>query len=152
MIDLASCFTYAYSLGTQADFFQAVNTAEEVSTNTIDLGVVGIRIGGVKPPWIIGRVGVAMDVSTTIEIKLITSTAAALNAGVKAVKAWHFTAAQMAANTLVINEPLGHFDYQRYLGLEFSCQGTGDATTFCAYLSEGPEPAVTDIALTEATP
>jgi len=151
MIDIKNCFTYAYSAGTIADYYQNISGAEEVSTNAIDLDVVGIKIaGGSKPPWVVMFVGTAADACVTMEIKLITSTAAALNAGVKVIKYWRFTQAQLAANTLIINEPLGHFDYQRYMGFEFTPFTNDNSLTVCAFLAGGPEPAITDIAITEA--
>lgn len=153
MIDINNCFTYAYSAGTYADFYQTINTTEEVSTNAIDLDVVGIRIaGGSRPPWIIVKIGTVIAGSsvTGMEIKLITATAAALNAGVKAVKSWNFVVGTLLAKALVVNEPLGHFDYQRYLGMEFSPVGGTGSGTICAYLAGGPESAVTDLANTEA--
>jgi len=151
MIDINTCFTYAYSAGTYADFYQNVSGAEEVSTNVIDLDVAGIKIaGGSKPPWYIMKVGTAADACVTMEIKLITATAAALNAGVKVIKYHRFTQGQLAAGALIINEPLGHFDYQQYLGLEFTPFTNDNSLTVCSYLAAGPESAVTDIAITEA--
>ena len=150
-IDINNCFTYAYSAGTYADFFQNISGAEEVSTNVINLDAAGIRIaGGSKPPWYIVRVGAAADACVSMEIKLITATAADLTTGVKVVKMHRFLQAQLAAGALIINEPLGHFDYQQYLGMEFTPFTNDNSLTVCAYLSDGPETAVTDIDLVEA--
>lgn len=150
MIDIKTCFTYAYSAGTYADFYQTV-TAEAKSTNVIDLTVAGIKIaGGARPPWLIVKVGTAAASCVSLEIKLLTATAANLTTGAKEVKLFRFLLAQMTAGALLINEPLGHFDYQRYLGLEFTPFTNLTAGTFLAYLQDGPESAVTDIDMVEA--
>ena len=152
-IDINNCFTYAYSAGTQDDFFQAV-TAQAWSTNAIDLDAAGIRIaGGSKPPWYIVKVGTALATCVSMEIRLVTGTALTsgdISAGAKEVKIHRFLRATMAAGALLINEPLGHFDYQRYLQVEFKPFTSATGGTFLAYLSDGPETAVTDIDLVEA--
>ena len=150
MIDKRMCFTYAYSAGTYADFYQDISGAEEVSTNAIDFDVAGIKIGGMRPPWWIVKVGTAADACVSMEIKLITATAAALNAGVKVVKMHRFLQAQLTAGALIVNEPMGHFDYQQYLGLELTPFTNDNSLTICSYLADGPESGVTDIDLVEA--
>ena len=150
MIDINNCFTYAYSAGTNADFYQTVTGAEEVSTNVIHLDVAGIKIGGVRPPWWILKVGTAFATCVSMEFKLITATAADLTTGVKVVKSHRFLAAELTAGALVVNEPMGHFDYQDYLGLEITPFTEATTGTICSYLARGPESAVTDIDLVEA--
>ncbi|MHC4542480.1 MAG: hypothetical protein ACYS74_22290 [Planctomycetota bacterium] len=132
--DKKLCFTYAYSAGTNADWFQDISGAEEVSTNAIDLDVAGIKIaGGSKPPWLIMVVGTAADACVTMEIKFISSTAAALNAGVKVLQYFRFTQAQLAANALIVNQPLGHWDYQQYIGWEFTPFTNDNSLTVCSF-------------------
>ncbi len=150
MLDINTCFTYASSAGTAADFFQDITGAEEVSTNVIDLDVAGIRIAGGSPPWLILRVGTAANNCVSMEIKLITATASDLTTGQKQVKLFRFLQAQMTAGALLINEPLGHFDYQQYLGLEFTPFTNDNALTVASWLDTGPQPAVSDIDLVEA--
>jgi len=150
MIDINLCFTYAYSAGTYADFFQTVTGAEEVSTNAINLDAAGIRIGGSKPPWWILRVGTVFATCVSMEFKLITATAADLTTGVKVVKYKRFVLANLTAGALLVNEPLGHFDYQQFLGLEITPFTQATTGTIVSYLSNGPETAVTDIDVEEA--
>ena len=151
MINKNLCFTYAYSAGTYADYFQTVTGAEEVSTNAINLDAAGIRIGGSKPPWWILRVGAAFATCVSMEFKLITATAADLTTGVKVVKSHRFVLAEIdAGGELVINEPLGHFDYQQFLGLEITPFTEATTGTIVSYLANGPETAVTDIDIEEA--
>jgi hypothetical protein len=145
MIDANNCFTYAYSAGTYADFFQAITT-DSASENYIDLDVAGIKIsGGAKPLWICGRVGTVFATLTSLEILLQTDSDSGFGTTLKEVKMWHFLTATLAAGALVINEPLGHFDYQRYMRLYFNSVGSTGTGSIAVWLAAGPEPAVTDI-------
>lgn len=150
MIDINTCFTYAKSAGTAADFYQDISGAEEVSTNKIDLDAAGIKIAGVNPPILIMRVGTAADNCVSMEIKLVTATASDLTTGQKVVKSFRFLRAEMTAGALIINEALGHFDYQQYLGFLFTPFTNDNALTVASWLDTGPQPAVTDIDLVEA--
>ena len=152
MIDLRNSFTYAYSAGTYADHFAAF-TAGMISTNDIDLDVAGIQIAGAaKPPWLIVKVGTVFAGNTGgAQIKLITDSVDPVFDAATAsdVLVFRFTMAQMAAGALLVNCALPHYDYKRYLSLEFE-PFTADASggTLCGYLSDGPEPAVTVIGQT----
>jgi len=150
MFDINTCFTYAYSAGTYADFFQDISSTEEVSTNVIDLDVAGIKIAGSNPPWLLVKVGTAADACTSMEIKLITATASNLTTGKKHVGYWRFLQAQMTAGAVLVNQPMGHFDYQRYLGWEFKPFTNDNSLTVLCALTTGPEPAPTDINIVEA--
>jgi len=148
MIDIKNCFTYAYSLNTSADYYASC-TIGALLTNDIDLDVAGIQIaGGSKPPWLIVKVGPADFASNTggANIKLITDSADPVFDAATAtdVLCYRFALAVMVANALLINQPLPHFDYKRYLSIEFEPH-TADATAgqLCAYLADGPEPAIT---------
>jgi len=146
MIDIRNSFTYAYSAGTYADQFQAF-TAGMISMNEIDLDVAGIQLAGSsKPPYFIVRVGTVFAGNTGgAQIKLVTHTATiAFDGSGHDILCYRFAMAVMAAGALLINQALPHFDYERYLRMEFE-PFTADASggTLCAYLSDGPEPAVT---------
>jgi len=147
MIDIRNCFTYAYSLDTGEDFFQTF-TAGAVSTNEIDLDVAGIQIaGGGKPPWLIVKVGPLDFVTNSggAQIKLVTHTATiTFDGSGHDILCYRFALTVMAANALLVNQALPHFDYERWLRIEFEPFGA-DATVgkIGAWLSDGPEPAVT---------
>jgi hypothetical protein len=150
MIDVNNCFTYAYSAGTFADFHEAVTVAA-ISTNVIDLDNAGTKIaGGSKPPWLVVWVITAFASCVSMGIKLISdSVVPVLDASTaKDVATYRILLASLTANTLIINQPLGVFDYQRYLALEYEPYTNATAGTLCAYLSAGPETAVTDIGQT----
>ncbi len=155
MIDIATCFTYAYSNGTYTDFFQTVGNSSEASTNPIDWDVNGIKIAGSKPPWLIVKIGATpFDVLTSIEIAIESDSVEDFNTNSTKKTIWHKNvplAACDAAGDLLVNDPLGHYDYQRYLRLYFNILGSGDQATIAAWLADGPEPAVTDFDLIEAT-
>jgi hypothetical protein len=150
MLDINTCFTYAYSAGTSADFYQDISGAEEKSTNEINLDVAGIKIGGANPPWWILRVGTAADACVTMEIKLLSATASGGETGQKVILMYRFTQAQMTAGALLINAPLPHFDYQQWLSLEFTPFTNDNSLTVASWLDTGPQPGVTDIGSTQA--
>lgn len=150
MLDINTCFTYAYSAGTAADFYQDVSGGEEKSTNEIDLDVAGIKIAGANPPYLICRVGTAADNCVSMEIKLLTATATGGETGQKVVQSFRFLQAAMTAGALIINQPLPHFDYQQWLSLEFTPFTSDNSLTVCAWLDTGPQPAVTDVAMVQA--
>ena len=151
MIDLKTCFTYAYSAGTFADFAYTP-TAAALFTNSINLDAAGIRIAGSKPPWLIVRTIAAFATVVTAEISLITdSVLPVLNAATATnVLIFRFTAAQMAANTLLINIPLPHFKYKKWLAMEWKPFTSASAGSLLAYLAAGPEPAIDPPTLTIA--
>ena len=144
MIDIATCFTYAYSAGTFADFTQAI-TADAASTNILDFDAANIAIaGGSKPPWLVVRVVTAEDgtLGTSLEIALETDTAAGFATAKKQHRIWNIPAARcQTAGNILINEPLGHWNFQRYMRLYFNAVTTAAALTIIAFLASGPEPA-----------
>lgn len=145
---IENMFTYDYSAGTYADYFQTVgDSGDEASTNIIDLGVAGIKIaGGKKSPWLIVRVGTAFATLTSLEILLETDSDSGFATNKKQILTWHFLAATMSVGAMLINQPLPNFDYQRYLRLYFNVVGSSaSAGTLFAGISDGPEEAVTDI-------
>jgi len=144
MIDLGLCFTYTYSAGTFADYHEAVTVAA-LSANYIDLDAAGIRpVGGSKPPWLVVWSITVFATMVSMGIKLITDSVIPALDAVTAddVMVTRFAAAVMAANTLLINQPLPAFKYKQYLALEYEpyTNGTG---SILAYLSTGPETAIT---------
>jgi hypothetical protein len=156
MIDIKNCFTYTYSAGTVADFYQTV-TAAAASTNVIDLwgitalatGETGIRITGKNGPYLIVRMGAAAVTTVSMEIRLVSSTSTTMT-GATVVGLWRFTLAQMALGALLINQQLPIGKYYRYLGLYFSPFTSLTAGTVLAYLSSDPEPAELMHDMTEA--
>lgn len=152
MLDINTCFTYAYSDGSSGDFYQNIDGAEEVSENTLDLDVAGIKIAGVNPPWWIVKVGTAANNCTSQDIKLVTATNENLTSGQKVIASVRLLRGKLSAGALVINQPLPHFKYQKFLGLEITrFGGSNDTTlTIASWLDTGPQPAVTDVGITEA--
>ena len=144
--NLRNSFTYAYSAGTGADQFQTF-TAGAVSTNELNLDVAGIQIaGGNHPSWLIAKVGTVFASNTGgAQIKLVTHTATiSFDGSGHDILCYRFAMAVMVAGAVLINQPLPHFDYEKFLRAEFE-PFTADATTgtIAIYLSDGPEPAVT---------
>ena len=150
MLDINTCFTYAFSAGDESDFYQDVTGAEEVSTNVIDLDVAGIRIAGGMPPWLIIRVGTVFATTVSMDFKLVTATAADLTTGQKIILSFRIALASLTAGALIVNAPLPHFDYQRYLGLEITPFTQATTGTIAAWLDTGPQPAVSDIGSIQA--
>jgi Bbp16-like protein len=130
---------------------QAV-TATAVSTNSIDLGVTGGALS-VSPPFRqIGTgepigFGVQIDVSAfltsgdeTYLFEVISTTDAALSAGLVVLESRQFTAAQVTALGLVagtyffLEIPMGQ-PVQRYLGMRVTTAGTTPAITYSAWLT-----------------
>ena len=145
MIDIRTCFTYAYSAGTVDDFFQDITT-DAASTNYIDLDANGINIsGGSKPPWLIVRVGTVFATLTSLEILLQTDSDSGFATNLKEILTWHFLTATMTAGALLINQPLGNWKLQQYVRLYFNSVGSTGTGSLCAYLSDGPAEAETDI-------
>jgi hypothetical protein len=150
MIDIATCFTYVYSAGTYADFYEAVTVAA-VSARYLDLDVAGIKIaGGSKPPWLIVKVGTLFATIVSLGIKLVTdSVAPVLDAATaEDVFVWRFAVAKLTAGALLINQPIGHFDFKRYMFLEYEPYTNATAGSLVAYLQDGPESAPTQVAQT----
>ena len=147
MFDVLNVFTRNQTTGS---FFQTV-TADAISTNVINLDVAGISIvNPAKPLFIIIKSGDAFLTMVTMEIQLRTATAANLTSGRKDIAMWRFTAAQMAANTLLVNTPIPVADYQQFLGMNFNVFTNATGGTIFVGLSDTPETAETDIDLTEA--
>ena len=149
-IDVRTCFTYAYSAGTVADFYQSV-TADAASTNYLDLDVAGIMIsGGCKPPWLIVKVGTAFATTVSINFRLQTDSDSGFATTLRDVFQARFALAQLTAGALLINQALPNLDFQRYMRLYFDVFTNATAGTICAYLSDGPESAKTDVDQVEA--
>lgn len=144
MIDLKTCFTYTYSAGTFADFAETVTEAA-VCANSINLDAAGIRIAGSKPPWLIVRTVAVFATIVSLGIKLITDSVEPVLDAATAddVMVFRFAAAVLAANTLLINQPLPHFKYKKWLSLEWEPYTNATTGSIVAYLAAGPEPAIT---------
>ena len=111
MFQIENMFTYAYSAGTSADFFQTVgDSGDEASTNLINLGKASIDIAsGKKSPYLILRVGAAFTTSTSLEILLETDTAVGFATNKLQVATWHFLTTELTVGRLMINQPLPVF-------------------------------------------
>jgi hypothetical protein len=147
MIDVKTCFTYAYSAGTSADFYQTV-TAAAASTNIIDLDNAGTMIVSSKGPWLCARVGAAFVTCVSINIALETDSDSGFATTNRIVSQWRIVLANLAAGALVINQQLPVFDYQRYLRAYFTPFTDATLGTIAIWLSDGPETAVTDFGQT----
>ncbi len=149
-LDVRNTFTYAYSDGLATDWDQAV-TVDVASTNILDLDVAGIRIaGGGHPPWLIVKVKVAFLSIVSINIRLQTDSDDGFATTLRDIFQARFALAQLTAGALLINQALPHLDYQRYLRLYFDVFTSATAGTLIGYLSDGPEPAVSDVDQVEA--
>ncbi len=143
MIDLKTCFTYTYSAGTFADYAETVTTAA-VSTNSVNLDAAGLRIAGVKPPWLIVRTLAAFATIVSLGIKLITdSVEPSLDAATATdVMVQRFALSLLGENQLLINAPLPHFKYKKWLSIEWEPYTNATTGSIVAYLASGPESAI----------
>jgi len=150
MFDINNVFTYAYSAGTQADLFQTV-TADAESTNRIDLDKANIRLGAGKPMWVIARIG-AVDWATIVSLEIIlqTDTDTTFTTALKIYKLGRFAVADMVAGALLLNTPLPHMKYQRYMRMYFNVFTSNTAGTIMVALADGPEDAATQIDMVDA--
>jgi hypothetical protein len=149
MIDIPLCFTYAYSAGTAADFYQAV-TADAASTNIIDLDVAGINISNSRGPFLVVRVGTAFATTVSINIRVQTDSDSGFATTLRDIMQNRIVLANLTAGALVVNQALPVLNLQRYLRLYWDVFTSATAGTICAYLASGPEPHVTDFDQTEA--
>lgn len=139
MYSIENVFTYAFSLGTNADNFQTV-TAAAASTNIIDLDSANIKLGAGKPMYIIARIG-SVDWATivSLEIRLQTDTAEAFGTADKDYILGRWALAQLTAGSLLLNIPMPVMQYQRYLRLYFAVFTSNTAGTIFAALADSPE-------------
>ena len=151
MIDLATCFTYAYSTGLVGDLFQDISGADEASTNIIDLDKAGIRISGnSRNPYLVIRIGTAVTDSVSINFRLQTDSASGFSTTLRDVMTVRAALADLAvAGKVIVNQALPNLIYQRYMRILVDVFTSAGAGTMCAYLSDGPEDAETDFDLTE---
>ena len=150
MFHIKNVFTYAYSAGTQADLFQTV-TADAASTNLIDLDKANIRLGAGKPMWVIARIG-SVDWATIVSLEIIlqTDTDTTFTTALKIYKLGRFAVADMTAGALLLNTPLPHMKYQRYMRMYFNVFTSNTAGTIMVALADGPEEAALQIDMTDA--
>lgn len=150
MYHIDNVFTYAFSAGTNADLFQTV-TADAASTNIIDLDAANIRLGAGKPMWIVVRIG-SVDFATVVsmEIRLQTDTDDGFATALKDYNLGRWTVANMTAGSLLLNIPMPHMQYQRYLRLFFNMFTDNTAGTVFAALADSPEAAELQVDHVEA--
>lgn len=150
-IDVATCFTYAYSAGTHADFYQNINGDEE-STNVIDLwgvdtlpsGNTWIELTGSGCPYLICKSIAAGSGGTYLQAGLVSSTSTTLS-GATVVCVYKIALGAITAGALLVNQRIPAGRYYRYLGLYFDIDTTTCAQ-FLAHLSPEPEASVAVVA------
>lgn len=150
MFSIENVFTYAYSAGTDADMFQTV-TADAETTNIIDLDAANIKLGAGKPMWLVARIG-SVDWATivSLEIRLQTDTADTFNVAVKDYLLGRWALEHLTAGALLLNIPMPHMQYQRYLRGYFNAFTDNTAGTIMLALADGPEEAALQVDHVEA--
>jgi len=150
MLDINLCFTYAYSLGTVADFYQTI-TGDDDSTNYIDLDAANLDIASGRPCYLIVRVGEAFVTMTSLDIKLETDTDPGFAVNLLDVQTWNILTENLTAGAVVVNQALPVQKYQRYVRIYWNVIGSsaGSGSTICAYLSTGPESAFAQLDLVD---
>ncbi len=150
MIDIPTCFTYAYSDGSKDDFFQAVTT-DAASINVLNLDKAGINITNTWGPYLIVRVGdVAFGQTVSINIRVQTDSNVNFATTLRDVAQYRIALAQLTAGALVVNQKLPDFTYQKFMRLYFDVFTSANAGELIAYLASGAEPHVTDFDQVEA--
>lgn len=150
MIDIASCFTYAYSDGSVADFKQTI-TSDAASTNFIDLDKAGIKISNVKGPFLIVRVVGDFATIVSMNIRVQTDSDDGFATTLRDIMQVRFAAAAMINGALLINQQLPFLSLQRYLRLFFDVFTSNSNGGVVAYLATGPEPHTVDVDQVEAS-
>ncbi len=150
MFSINNVFTYTFSAGTDADMFQTI-TADEASDNIIDLDKANIRLGAGKPMWVIARIG-SVDWATIVSLEIIlqTDTDTTFSTALKIYKLGRFALADMVAGALLLNTPLPHMKYQRYMRIFFNVFTSNTAGTIMVALADGPEEAALQIDMVDA--
>lgn len=140
IIDLNNCFTYAYSAGTIADYFQTIRQ-DAASTNYIDLDAANLNIAAGKPIFLIVLVGTAFVRLTSLDIRLESDTDPGFGTALKQINTWNVAIANLiTAGACVVNQALPVQIYQRYMRIYFNVIDTNpdSGSTICAFLSESP--------------
>lgn len=151
MFDRGLCFTFTESLGTEADFYQAI-TGDAASANLIDLDVANLNIAAGRPLYLVVKVGSAFVTLTSLEIALETDTAVGFATAKKQVMINNVALASLTAGAVVVNQALPVQKYQRYMRVYFNVVGSnpGSGSTICAYLTDSPEEAMSQLDLVGA--
>ncbi len=146
MFDIRTCYTYAYSAGTEADFAQSL-TGDAASTNLIDHGAANINLGGgKKSPYILIKALAAFNTLTSLEILLETDTDSGFATAKKQVQKWEFALASLTAGALLVCQALPAMKSQRYSRLTFNVVGSNPSTgSIIAALVDGPEAAAAEL-------
>lgn len=135
--DIRDMFTYNSS--TYAHY-QAI-TGNAASNSYIDLGVNAKKMfSGKKPVYLVVRVGTAFAKLTSLGIALESDTSSGFGAVLKQVLNMTIAKAGLTAGACVVCQILPNQNWQRYLRLYFTNNGTAeDAGTVYAYLTDQPE-------------
>lgn len=151
MFDVSNVFTYAYSDGTIADFFQTI-TADAASTNYIDLKVGDLNIaGGSKKAYIVAYVGtVDFGQIASLEIRLETDSNTNFSTTKKDILLGRFALSDLTAGALLLNVPFPVVKYQRYMRIYFNVFTSANAGKIMVAITDGPESAVAQVDHVEA--
>lgn len=144
MLELRTCFTWAYSDGSFSDFCQDFTSSNEPTTNLINLDAADLDIASGKPVYLIALVTTLASL-TDCEIVLETDTAAGFSTAVKQVMMWNLLEAQMTAGKIIINQALPVQLYQQFMRLRVYPNGGAQTVSLCIFLSADPEKAMAQI-------
>ena len=150
MIDIPTCFTYAYSDGSVTDFRQTL-TSDAASTNLIDFDKAGINIGGAhSTPHLIVRVVGTFATMVSVNIRVQTDSNSNFATTLRDIMQLRIALAQLIDGALVVNQQLPVLQFQRYMRLYFDFFTNNTNGGVVAYLASGPEPHVADFDQVEA--
>ena len=101
--------------------------------------------------WVIARIG-SVDWATIVSLEIIlqTDTDTTFTTALKIYKLGRFAVADMTAGALLLNTPLPHMKYQRYMRMYFNVFTSNTAGTIMVALADGPEEAALQIDMTDA--
>ncbi len=144
MLDIGNCFTYAYSLGTFADFSQDFTSGDEPSTNLINLDAADLNIAAGRPLFLVVIVTTVASL-TDCEIVLETDTAVGFATAKKQVAMWNLLEAQMTEGAVIIKQARPVQKYQQFMRLKVFPNGGAQTVSLCAFLTDTPETAMAHI-------
>lgn len=145
MFNIKNCFTQNGAGGLTQDI-----TGDAASSQIIDWDVAGISVVGSKGPFLVCYSTAAFDNLTSLEIRLESDSDSGFATTIKHLQTWDIALASLTAGALLINQMLPNWDYQRYSRLYFNVIGSNPSVgTLFAALTDGPEPAQTDLDLVQ---
>ena len=144
MLELKTCFTWAYSSGVFGDFCQDFTSSNEASVNIINLDAANLNIAAGKPLFLVVMVTTVASL-TDCEIVLETDTASGFTTAKKQIMSWNLLEAQMTAGAVIINQALPVQLYQQYMRLKVFPNGGAQTVSLIAFLTDTPEVAMAQI-------